>query len=560
MSRTILFVAAGILAAVPTVAAPSIAAQGVKNAASFSDPRLPNGSVAQGSIFNIFGSAMGPATISYATSLPLPTTLSGTSISVTVNGTTEQCVMFYTSAGQVAAILPSTTPIGTGTITVSYNGSPSPTAPVTVVPSSPGIFSINQQGNGTGVILDANNNPSSATTPFQTGQTVVAWGTGLGPIAGADNTVPPSGNLKGITATVNVGGVAVTPVYAGRAGFSGEDQINFAIPSGLAGCNIPVSISVTNGSSTVTSNTVAMAVGSNGSCTSTSSLPAGISSAAGALRIGTVLWNHSVTTSLLPNASGALLSTTNTADQGEASFENYSVNPYATATGIDLPYGACVILPQTIPTKISLTGLDAGPSISVSGNGANRSITETTSVTGSYYNIIGGSTALPGQTAQPLFFNGGSYSFNNGSGGKDVGAFSGTFTVPSNPFTWTNYNSITSVSLSSPLTVTWTGGDPSWDVFLTGGSLISTGASGSPGVNFECRAHDSDGMITVPVSILSQLPPSGNQTAGANMSIPLGSLTMLAGPTTLSTATVSGLDYFWWEYSVEYQNSSLPFK
>src|SRR5579863_6646657 len=136
MSRTILFVAAGILAAVPTVAAPSIAAQGVKNAASFSDPRLPNGSVAQGSIFNIFGSAMGPATISYATSLPLPTTLSGTSISVTVNGTTEQCVMFYTSAGQVAAILPSTTPIGTGTITVSYNGSPSPTAPVTVVPSS----------------------------------------------------------------------------------------------------------------------------------------------------------------------------------------------------------------------------------------------------------------------------------------------------------------------------------------------------------------------------------------------------------------------------------------
>jgi hypothetical protein len=35
---------------------------------------------------------------------------------------------------------------------------------------------------------------------------------------------------------------------------------------------------------------------------------------------------------------------------------------------------------------------------------------------------------------------------------------------------------------------------------------------------------------------------------------------MLAGPTTLSTATVSGLDYFWWDYDVEYQNSNLQFK
>ena len=80
------------------------------------------------------------------------------------------------------------------------------------------------------------------------------------------------------------------------------------------------------------------------------------------------------------------------------------------------------------------------------------------------------------------------------------------------------------------------------------------------GQDRESRAHASDGTITVPVSILSQLPPSGSEAAGANISIPLGSLTMLAGPTTLSTATVSGLDYFWWEYSVEYQNSNLAFK
>ena len=207
-----------------------------------------------------------------------------------------------------------------------------------------------------------------------------------------------------------------------------------------------------------------------------------------------------------------------------------------------------------------MTGLDAGSSISVSGNGGNRSITEITSATGSYYSIIGGGTPLPGQTAQPLFFNGGSYSFNNAGGGKDVGAFTGTFTVPANPFTWTNYSAITSVSLSSPLTITWTGGDPSWDIFLTGGSDVSISAAGTVGVNFECRAHGSDGTIVVPVSILSQLPPSGTQSLGGSLTAPLGSLTLLAGPSTLTTATVSGLDFFWWEYSVEYQNSNVQYK
>lgn len=149
---------------------------------------------------------------------------------------------------------------------------------------------------------------------------------------------------------------------------------------------------------------------------------------------------------------------------------------------------------------------------------------------------------------------------NNGSGGKDVGGFSGSFTVPSNPFTWTNYSSITSVSLSTPLTVTWTGGDPNWDVFLAGGTEISVTGGTPVGVSFECRAHGSDSTITVPVSILHQLPPSGTESLGPNTTVPLGSLTMSAGPTSLSTATVSGLDYFWWEYSVEYQNSSVQYK
>src|SRR5262249_53166860 len=156
--------------------------------------------------------------------------------------------------------LPSNTPLGTGTITVLYNGTPSATAPITVVKSSVGIFTVNQQGSGTAVITDSHYNPSSSTFAFQPGEPVVAWGTGLGPVSGGDANTPPVGNIPGVTVAVLVGGISVTPAYAGRTGFAGEDQINFTIPQGVTGCNVPVAIAVTANGVTVISNYVSIAV------------------------------------------------------------------------------------------------------------------------------------------------------------------------------------------------------------------------------------------------------------------------------------------------------------
>jgi len=92
----------GILALAPTRAA----AQSAVNVASFANPNLPNGSLAQGGMFAVFGSNLGPATLMSA-GFPLPTELAGTSVAVSVGGTTLDCIMVFTSAGQVAAILPS---------------------------------------------------------------------------------------------------------------------------------------------------------------------------------------------------------------------------------------------------------------------------------------------------------------------------------------------------------------------------------------------------------------------------------------------------------------------
>src|SRR5579872_4448246 len=114
-------VAASIASAQPT-----ISNNGIVNAASYSIPGLPNSSIAQGSIFAIFGANMGPATLAEAQSFPIPTNLggttgsNGTSVTITAGGQTFQAPIVYTVATQVAAILPSTVPVGSASAPVSY--------------------------------------------------------------------------------------------------------------------------------------------------------------------------------------------------------------------------------------------------------------------------------------------------------------------------------------------------------------------------------------------------------------------------------------------------------
>jgi len=172
------------------LAQPTVAANGIRNSASYALPGLPNAGVAQGSIFVIFGQNLGPAKIVEVSSFPLPTSagLAGTSIQISVNGTNVFAIMLYTLETQVAAVLPSTTPIGTGTVTVTYNGQTSAPAPITVVKSTFGIFAVNQSGSGPGVLQNVNsqtdrpfNSPSESAQP---GQVMILWGTGIGPVTG----------------------------------------------------------------------------------------------------------------------------------------------------------------------------------------------------------------------------------------------------------------------------------------------------------------------------------------------------------------------------------------
>ncbi len=62
MIRFYLRIAIGVVFAIAVQAKPAIYLHQVVNAGSYYPPGLPAGSIAQGSLFSIFGAALGPAT------------------------------------------------------------------------------------------------------------------------------------------------------------------------------------------------------------------------------------------------------------------------------------------------------------------------------------------------------------------------------------------------------------------------------------------------------------------------------------------------------------------
>src|SRR5258706_6761903 len=202
--------------------------------------------IAEGSIFAVFGTGMGPAALTYA-SLPLPTSLpdaNGTSITVTGGGKAVNAYLVSTSAGQLAASLPSTTPIGDATVTVTYSGKTSAAATISVVKSQLGIFTANAQGTGPAAAQHGvDSSAIQLTTSAKPGEVIVIYGTGLGGISGADN-VPPGAVQVGSNVIVTVAGKVITPDYAGRSpNFAGLDQINFKLPADVTtGCYVPASV------------------------------------------------------------------------------------------------------------------------------------------------------------------------------------------------------------------------------------------------------------------------------------------------------------------------------
>jgi uncharacterized protein (TIGR03437 family) len=486
------------------------------NAASNITQGLPNSGIAQGAIFVIFGNNLGPSPISIATNAFQNTTLSGTSISLTVNGTTVFPLLYYTSATQIGALLPSDTPVGTGTITVTYNGTVGLAAPITVVANNLGIFTVTSDGQGVGIVTNADYSLVSVTPgtpcggPYTTcgaanpGDTLILWATGLGPVNGSDAAGAGLGvPMPNIPLTLWVGGVQATVGYQGRSGCCiGEDQIVFTVPANVPlGCAVPLAVQI----GSEISNYTFMAVAPKGSrtCTpSNSSFSSSVVHQVSTLGSGAFSFGQ-ITLQRQPNSDNQVGAAGNT-DYGKAQFDSFTLpaalQPFFISYVDDLPPGTCAVYNNVNGSNpgnyfTNPNALDAGPGIKVTGPNGSQTIPA---------NAQGQSTL----SAAGTFLSPGAYTLT-GTGGANVGAFTQAYTIATpptltSPTTGPNGPPIT-VSRANGITFTWTGGAANSIVQIQGGN--STDNTGSNGVSFTCFAAASAGTFTIPPSVLLTLPP-----------------------------------------------------
>lgn len=445
---------------------PTIAANGIRNGASYALPGLPNARIAQGSIFVIFGDNLGPAALVQVSAFPLPTTagLAGTSVSVTVGGTTLNAIMLYTLKTQVAAVLPSNTPVGQGTVRVTYNGQTSATAVITVIARTFGIFALNQAGSGPGVIQNVNSESdrpfNGAKKPARPQQIMILWGTGIGPVSGNEAGSALPGDMPGVNLRVFVGSTEAVVQYKGRSGCCvGIDQIVFVVPAGIVGCAVPVYIVVDG----VVSNFVSISIAASGN---TCSDPGGYSdsdidlaTANGGLRVATLAVQRFFLRTIGLSTPASRL------DSVSAAYSRVPLETILNAQGSPT-IGSCTVLPFPSPPLLPNTPLNAG-TISVNGPVGNRTLTMQNA--GNYSLIFspGLDFAPPGYVTDGTVVTAGTYNFT-ATAGSDVGAHNASINHPAT-FNWTQYQTIgTNVSRSQGLVVNWTGGSAGGIVAIQG--------------------------------------------------------------------------------------------
>jgi uncharacterized protein (TIGR03437 family) len=486
---------------ISVAAAPAIT--NVYNAASWLPPGLPNSGVAQGAIFTIVGTGMGPSTLLQAQSYPLFTTqgLGGTTIQVKVGSVTENCIMVYTWNVQVAAILPSATPVGTGTLSLTYQGATT-TFAIQVVAANFGTSALNSGGTGPGVFTDASNNAITMINPAHPGDTVVMWGTGLGAVTGDETEPPLETNLYPTGLQVLVQNQEAMVVYAGRSSSPGLDQINFVIPAGISGCKISIAVTVK---------------GVTGNITTTSVAPAGQTTCGDTFNALTTTNLQKAIASGTLNIAGVELSRIGGGnDIMTAEFVSFPLNSLIRSYGgtFSPSLGNCLAyevegtsLQYTDP--IAPTFLDAGPSLLLVAPGTARMIPANS--TGNYSTTL---TTEPAQYLSP----GVSYALGSVNGGANVGPFNWgvplpAYVVPSIP---------ASINRSQDLTLTWTGGSAYNVVSILLYNGLPVTSSLSSFVQILCTANAAAGTFTVPSAFLSLLPPGGFGTptkAGVNIQI-----------------------------------------
>lgn len=495
-----------------------------------------SGDLAEGGIFIVKGSNLCPSQPNGGVTLfglPRPTVGSdGVKIAFTPTsgGSETDAILVYeynaNGVTQLSGIVPSTLAVGTYNVTVT-NGTTSSPVSARVAQRKFSLFTQDTSGSGLATVQQSNYDLNRFTTgtvngtaiaPARPGDYIIAYGTGMGPVVGADNDASAAHydfSTNGVTVQAVIGGVTVPVAYAGLAGFPGEDQVNVQLPSNVpTGCTVPFQISVNGQLSNTTFIAIAPDAGST-ACVQPGFTTAQLQSLDQGGTYNTGGFSLTDFTISVPSFGSV-----SEAQVGGAftSYTGYELGAASTASITTQTIGSCTVLQNNASlSAVSTTGgtvLDAG-AITLNGPSGSSLTNVSLTKTNNTYSLQIGS--LPGGLGGGV--NGsivaGTYTLN-GAGGADVSKFNASVSIGT-PLTVTG-GLPTDVTRSAGFTVNWTGGNSTDYVEIYGSSSATAGGNAT---SFVCTTTAGKGSFTVPSSVTSQLPASAANS---------GTLALVSGP------------------------------
>ena len=210
------------------------------NAASFS-----SGPLAAQSLVTVFGSGLAAGSAA-ATSVPLPTSLDGTTVTVTdSSGSIGLASLFYVSPGQLNYQIPAGLATGAASLAIANSNGSVSIGTLQLVPVEPGLFSANANGKGVAAAIALLVAADGTQTPVPVFQCSTSGGCVSVPIdlgPSTDQLVLEfyGTGIRGVSTLANVtctvGSASAQVLYAGAQGqYVGLDQVNVIIPHSLAG-------------------------------------------------------------------------------------------------------------------------------------------------------------------------------------------------------------------------------------------------------------------------------------------------------------------------------------
>lgn len=517
---------------------PFVYYRGVVNAGSFLPPGLPNGAIARGSMFSVFGRNLGPASAQQVSAFPLQPTFAGVAVELSQGTNKVSALPVYVSAAQLNVILPSTTPLGAVSLRVVYNGQTGNPIPINVTAASIGLFSVNGGGFGPGIVQNfvsqASQPINSLSATARPGQTEILWGTGLGAATFSDAVAPTAVTLD-TSLELFVGGVKAAVSYAGRTPCCASiDQIVFAVPANApSGCYVPVVARSCNG---LVSNTVTMAIDSSGAPCRDAHNPLSSQFRGGGKTAITHLARETIRVDVRANppydvVSDTLLATFRDEAASDFFFSAFTALP---PLGSCTNYGGSTTRVFSLGSPFARPGgqIDVGAALTVE-SPARRVEAQAIGggLEGTFAELLGGVSPVRAIPVSVLSAG----PFTIAALGKGSIAPFRFVLEPVNTLSWTNRDQIVTVGRARDLTVTWSGtpGVSRGVAILGFAERTSYNAVGG----FICLAQPNTTGFTIPSYVLSALPASDLAESSNSARISVGNIPLG------TTASLAGFDY-----------------